>query len=797
MPEQVGEQGTAAQEGQSIFLNGVKRPLMPVVLALTIGLGAASWGLTVPGIWLLAALAGLWAAMFFLYGARLPARLMPLLFFTVLGVGLYHQALAPDFPPHHLTRLPRAEEVVLSGRLTRPSRVGPEQVQLYVALEAWKSPQGWRPAAGQLLVTSPPRTPPPVGTRLVVRGKLREPRALLNPGAVDRPRQLAADGIFRQMQVQDPGHLVFLASPEDVSLAERLRGGIRRILGGMAPNTAAIFLSMLLGDQGEVTPEMRENLARTGTSHLLVINGMHLGAVAAVTYFLVFWLLRRFPCLLLRVNAMKLATLAAVFPVLAYAHLAGGSPSTQRAEIMVLAYLLLVFLGRPREIWSALALAALAILTLSPLRLFSVSFQLSFAAVGGILYLLPRWLPARWASSAGEDSRPLWRRRLGRWTGEALAVSAAASLATMPLVAHHFQVVSLFGFLVNLAAIPLFLMLALPLGELAVLAEAFSLTPVAQALLQWGEIPLKLGYGIIVWVARLPGSGLTVPTPTWVQVALWYAVIFLLFPRRRSVWTWAGAGLGTAALAVTLILPLMRSPQACEVTILDSNAGLEGVVVAPGGQRLVVSAAWPTWPGQEAGGRGPLPGYLHWRQYRRLDAVLALQLNARNAQELLTLVQQFQVGGFWWKGARPAGKVVALLNLLGDAGRPALSLDQGNPPGVLGGVALAFPTWGKDQGVGLKVTCQGKQVLILPPLPRLQAADPTRLPVDLLEALVAPSDAPSELVARFKTRHLVFYGSRGRPSQPTLARIPTYRTEEGAVSLYLSREDVTVTQWRP
>ena len=52
---------------------------------------------------------------------------------------------------------------------------------------------------------------------------------------------------------------------------------------------------MLLGDQGEITPLMRQNFSRTGTSHLLVINGLHLGMVAAVTYFLSFWLLRRFP----------------------------------------------------------------------------------------------------------------------------------------------------------------------------------------------------------------------------------------------------------------------------------------------------------------------------------------------------------------------------------------------------------------------------------------------------------------------------------------------------------------------
>ena len=160
---------------------------------------------------------------------------------------------------------------------------------------------------------------------------------------------------------------------------------------------------MLLGEQGEITPEMRLQLARTGTSHLLVINGLHLGMVAAVTYFLSFWLLRRFPWLLLRINVVQAATLISVLPVVGYAWVAGGSPSTQRAEVMVLAYLLLVFLGRPREVWSALALAALVILALSPLRLFAISFQLSFAAVAALIYLVPRLVRGM---AKGEEDHP-------------------------------------------------------------------------------------------------------------------------------------------------------------------------------------------------------------------------------------------------------------------------------------------------------------------------------------------------------------------------------------------------------
>ncbi len=405
--------------GPGLGARPVVRPLVPVTLALMAGIAAPAWGLHLPEAWLLAGMLALWAALALLWWQGRPVRFLPLIFFALLGVAFHQQARQPDFPPGHLAKLPQHQNLTIFGHLNRPGKLAGEReqlgreepkeedqddwvkfgrleaekkykdsgVQLFMEAVAWRSPWGWRPASGNLLVLAPVPEPPPVGTGLVIRGRLRRPDMLHYPRTFNRPRYLAADGLFREVRLADPEHLIFLPSPEDYPWAERLRGGIRERLTVLDPAERAIYLAMLLGDQGEITPAMRQNFARTGTSHLLVINGLHLGMVALVTYFLSFWLLRRFPRLLLRVNAVKIATLLAAIPVVFYAYVAGGSPSTQRAEVMVLAYLLLVFLGRPGEVWSALALAALIILSLAPLRLFSISFQLSF--VGGGLPDLP------------------------------------------------------------------------------------------------------------------------------------------------------------------------------------------------------------------------------------------------------------------------------------------------------------------------------------------------------------------------------------------------------------------------
>ncbi len=501
------------------------RPLVPVTLALMTGIAASAWGLHLSQPVVLAGIIVLWGILAFLWWRDHPARFLPLVFFGLLGVAFSQQAWQPHFPPENVANLPRSQKQTLIGHLNRPGKLGEDRVQLFMNAEAWRSPWGWRPASGNLLVSASGLDRPPVGTGLVVTGRLGIPGMLHNPGTFNRPRYLAADGLFREIRPSDPQHLIFLASTAAYPLGERLRGGIREQLRTLNPTCRAIYLAMLLGDQGEITPAMRRNFARTGTSHLLVINGLHLGMVAAVTYFLVFWLLRRFPWLLLRINVVKVATLAAAIPVVFYAWVAGGSPSTQRAEVMVLAYLLLVFLGRPGEVWSALALAALIILSLSPLRLFGISFQLSFVAVAALIYLVPRLV--RGLEGEGHpgnvSSRLLFRAK------EWLVVSVVAGLATAPLVAAYFQVVSLLGILVNLVAIPLVLVFALPLGEAAVFAQGCSLTPLAQGLLYIGKFPLWLGYQTIHWAAQVPGSALVVPTPTWLEIAAYYLILILFF----------------------------------------------------------------------------------------------------------------------------------------------------------------------------------------------------------------------------------------------------------------------------
>jgi competence protein ComEC len=382
-------------------------------------------------------------------------------------------------------------------------------------------------------------------------------------------------------------------------------------------------------------------------------------------------------------------------------------------------------------------------------------------------------------------------------------VSAVATLATAPLVAAYFQVVSFLGILVNLVAIPLVLMLALPLGEAAVLAQALSLTPVAQGLLFLGKLPLWLGYHLIAWGAQVPGSAMVMPTPTWLEIGLYYLMFILLFAPRRTSLTWAGAGLAGMALATAVAWPLVTVPRTLEVTCLDAFNGLRGVVVSPENRRLVVSAAASAWQGRPAPAWGPLPGYCHWRQFRRLDLVTALNLSEDNAGELRTLAEQFKVGSCWCgRRGRQGPAAWDLWNYLGDRGALPRSLERGPPPVALGSLGLKFLQLGPEAGVALEVAYQGRRVMFIPPVTALTALD---LPAGAgpLELLVCPAELATPrgrnlIMGRLQPRRVVIYGDGSRSGAArTSWPVPCQFTREGAVSLYLAASGVTMRQWRP
>src|SRR5215207_4665582 len=133
---------------------------------------------------------------------------------------------------------------------------------------------------------------------------------------------------------------------------------------------------------------------------------------------------------------------ALVVLIAIYVPLAGAGASLQRAGAMGAAGAMALAVGRISSRWYALLLAAVVTLAVNPRASGEPGWQLSFAAVAGLLALVPRWGGA------------LRRARVPGPLADALAVTAAATIATAPLMALHFEQVSLASLPANLVAAP-------------------------------------------------------------------------------------------------------------------------------------------------------------------------------------------------------------------------------------------------------------------------------------------------------------------------------------------------------
>ena len=227
--------------------------------------------------------------------------------------------------------------------------------------------------------------------------------------------------------------------------------------------------------------------------------------------------------------------------VLVYVPLAGGGPSIQRAGVMGAAGLVAALAGRPASRWYALGLAVVVTLALNPRASGEVGWQLSFAAVVGLLALAPRWREG------------LRRARLPGPIADAAAVTAAATVATAPLMALYFQQVSLASLPANLAAAPA-VAPVMWLGMLAIAAAQVS--PALCVPLNALNGPL-LAY--VEWVAHVaaapPAAALPVRIGGPVGLAATYAAAgAAMLARRAGCGRWLGrpraAGSGGPARSV-------------------------------------------------------------------------------------------------------------------------------------------------------------------------------------------------------------------------------------------------------
>ncbi len=219
-----------------------------------------------------------------------------------------------------------------------------------------------------------PVAPLAYGTRLRIRAKLHPARNYRNPGAFDYEVYLRENGIsvLGSAEAKDIERLPgFSGSRVELWRARVHASMVAKIHQLWPASQASLMDAMVLGEESFLRNATRTEYQRSGTYHVLVVSGMNLSILA----FAIFWTLRQF-----RVDP-ALAAITTVMVSFGYAFVVGVGPPVWRAALMLATYLGARLLYRERNMMNAIGAAALGVLIADPHALFGASFQLTFLAV--------------------------------------------------------------------------------------------------------------------------------------------------------------------------------------------------------------------------------------------------------------------------------------------------------------------------------------------------------------------------------------------------------------------------------
>ncbi|MBO4848365.1 MAG: ComEC/Rec2 family competence protein [Clostridia bacterium] len=248
-------------------------------------------------------------------------------------------------------------------------------------------------------------------------------------GSYDERMDLLSKGISAKAECRSAS----VVSTDRLPVRQRLLS-VKRLIHSrifeLFPENAPVVAGFLLGERSGVDEADYESFRLTGTAHLLALSGFHVGIITALLFLM---LPKRFPWLRFIVIGLFL---------IGYCALTAFSASLVRASIMCMCLLLADAAEQRRDAVSALSLAAIVILAVSPYMLWSAGFRLSFAATFGILLVT--------SGGAFSKNRPVNR------IFSALAVTFGATVATALISARYFGIFTTYGLIANAFAAPVF-----------------------------------------------------------------------------------------------------------------------------------------------------------------------------------------------------------------------------------------------------------------------------------------------------------------------------------------------------
>jgi competence protein ComEC len=566
---------------------------------------------------------------------------------------------------HHIIHQSNQGPVTLEGVILSTDQISTENNVLTVRCLRIIQDNSYRPVTGKIRLVVPASLPLQYGDLVRFHSKIKRIQSFHNPGSFNYERTLNRQGIYVSGFVANAAGIILIRhnSASGIKLKlESFRLRLKHLIYAHAPSPQREILeAMTIGNSKAIPQEVRDNFAKTGTSHILAISGLHVGMVAAAGFFLIFVLLKSSEYLMLRFNIFKVATAAAIVPVIIYALVAGMGTTVLRSTLMTLAFLTALLIGRQKDLYNILFGAALIILIIAPESLFEISFQLSFSAVFAIIYMVPKL--SAWTLPL-PPSAPHWLQTGIRRIYLFLLVSAAATLGTLPIIVYYFNRVSAVSLIANLIAVPLLGILALIPAMVFILTSLFS-SSLAGLLVSVSSFFAGIAVAAINWLASLPWSSFSFVKPNCFEIALFYIFIFLLISVMTPVKINHDRGFTARhplgiRLALLVSLALIgadltymtwkdKFSDHLKITVIDVGQGASTLVQMPRGINMLIDGGgYPNSPLDM--GRSVIAPFLYARRIKKIDIAVLTHPHPDHLQGLLYILDHFDVQEVWCTG---------------------------------------------------------------------------------------------------------------------------------------------------
>lgn len=578
------------------------------------------------------------------------------------AIGWYHAQIhlqPPDEKNHIFNRIDNKTEAVIIGTLSSMATFDGTTSQVTVAVKHLRLADSAKlqPVTGKVLLRlqSPwPENLAP-GDELAIRADLKRPESSRTSGVFDYANYLAQKDIWITGFVRSPAYLHKLAQKPTRThilryLPERIRTTIgKRIDTAVPAANRGVYRAILIGDYSRVDEVTMEAFKGSGTIHILSVSGLHMTVIGSFLYMIFYWLLSRSEWLLLRYPVRKIAVFLSLPVLVFYSLLAGLNTPVLRSVIMSGIVIVAVCTDRKKSPSTLVAFAAMLILAMDPLQLFTASFQLSFSAVIAILFLYP----AIRKLTVPDITRPhpSTRKKIVNWIIAGLLVSVVATLATAPLTLWFFNRFSTVGIAANLVVEPLICLWSLPAGFLAI--PFLLIQPnISDLLLTIGSVGLEGALHVVRFFSLLPGSTLWLPAPPLWLLTLYFVTLFGI--------TWLASQqhrLSIAALLVFAVCCLVmispprflyrQSPASLQVSFIDVGQGSSTLLEYPSGFTVLIDGGGSAAYGSSSVGERTIAPLLWHKGIRKLDAIAITHPDADHYNGLAFIVRHFSPSTIW------------------------------------------------------------------------------------------------------------------------------------------------------